>query len=154
MAEEVFASAVAAYGDTVERRPRYASWLREHPQFGAAAGLWHGGRMTTDGSPGVSYGQPAGRWVLFATVLGSGLTFIDATVVNIALPAHRRATSTPTSPACSGRSTATPLTLAAADPARRLARRPVRPPAGLRDRGGVVRRRLAAVRRWRRTSRR
>jgi EmrB/QacA subfamily drug resistance transporter len=44
--------------------------------------------MTTDGSPAtmVSYGQAAGRWVLFATVLGSGLTFIDATVVNIALP--------------------------------------------------------------------
>lgn len=34
----------------------------------------------------VRYGQPAGRWVLFATVLGSGLAFIDATVVNIALP--------------------------------------------------------------------
>ncbi len=34
----------------------------------------------------VRYGQPAGRWVLLATVLGSALTFIDATVVNIALP--------------------------------------------------------------------
>lgn len=34
----------------------------------------------------VRYGQPAGRWVLFATVLGSALAFIDATVVNIALP--------------------------------------------------------------------
>ena len=32
------------------------------------------------------YGTPAGRRVLFATVLGSGLAFIDATVVNIALP--------------------------------------------------------------------
>ncbi len=32
------------------------------------------------------YGQPAGRWVLLATVLGSGMAFIDATVVNIALP--------------------------------------------------------------------
>jgi EmrB/QacA subfamily drug resistance transporter len=39
-----------------------------------------------NGSPGVGYGEAAGRWVLFATVLGSGLTFIDATVVNIALP--------------------------------------------------------------------
>ena len=36
--------------------------------------------------PGLRYGQVAGRWVLFATVLGSGLTFLDATVVNIALP--------------------------------------------------------------------
>jgi EmrB/QacA subfamily drug resistance transporter len=34
----------------------------------------------------VRYNQAAGRWVLFATVLGSGLAFIDGTVVNIALP--------------------------------------------------------------------
>ena len=34
----------------------------------------------------VAYAEPAGRWVLAATVLGSGLAFIDATVVNIALP--------------------------------------------------------------------
>lgn len=34
----------------------------------------------------VRYGEPAGRWVLLATVVGSGLAFIDATVVNIALP--------------------------------------------------------------------
>ncbi|MDP9799827.1 EmrB/QacA subfamily drug resistance transporter [Catenuloplanes nepalensis] len=34
----------------------------------------------------VRLGRPAGRWVLLATVLGSGLASIDATVVNIALP--------------------------------------------------------------------
>jgi EmrB/QacA subfamily drug resistance transporter len=34
----------------------------------------------------VRYGTPAGRWVLAATVLGSAMAFIDATVVNIALP--------------------------------------------------------------------
>ena len=28
-----------------------------------------------------------GRWVLLATILGSGLAFIDSTVVNVALPA-------------------------------------------------------------------
>ena len=33
------------------------------------------------------YGEPAGRWVLLATVLGSGMAFLDATVVGIALPA-------------------------------------------------------------------
>ncbi len=33
----------------------------------------------------VRYGQPAGRWVLLATVLGSGMAFIDTTVVNVAL---------------------------------------------------------------------
>jgi EmrB/QacA subfamily drug resistance transporter len=31
-------------------------------------------------------GTPAGRWVLTATVLGSGIAALDATVVNIALP--------------------------------------------------------------------
>ncbi len=31
--------------------------------------------------------EPAGRWVLVATVLGSGMALLDATVVNIALPA-------------------------------------------------------------------
>ncbi|MEV6844316.1 MFS transporter [Actinoplanes sp. NPDC051411] len=34
----------------------------------------------------VRYGTAPGRWVLLATVLGSSLAFIDATVVNIALP--------------------------------------------------------------------
>ncbi|GEJ55461.1 MFS transporter [Anaeromyxobacter diazotrophicus] len=34
----------------------------------------------------VRYGAPAGRWVLLAAVLGSALAFVDATVVNIALP--------------------------------------------------------------------
>jgi hypothetical protein len=29
----------------------------------------------------VRYGEPAGRWVLLATVLGSSLAFVDATVV-------------------------------------------------------------------------
>lgn len=44
-----------------------------------------------DGSPpvpseGVSFGSSAGRWVLAITVLGSGMAFLDGTVVNIALP--------------------------------------------------------------------
>jgi EmrB/QacA subfamily drug resistance transporter len=34
----------------------------------------------------VRYRSNAGRWVLLATVLGSGIAFLDATVVNIALP--------------------------------------------------------------------
>ena len=32
-------------------------------------------------------GTPAARWVLLATVLGSGIAFLDSTVVNVALPA-------------------------------------------------------------------
>ena len=35
---------------------------------------------------GLSYKSARGRWVIFATVLGSGMAFLDATVVNIALP--------------------------------------------------------------------
>jgi EmrB/QacA subfamily drug resistance transporter len=33
----------------------------------------------------VRFDEPAGRWVLFATVLGSGMAMLDATVVNVAL---------------------------------------------------------------------
>lgn len=36
--------------------------------------------------PDLRLAEPAGRWVLLATVLGSGVTLLDATVVNIALP--------------------------------------------------------------------
>lgn len=35
-------------------------------------------------------GTPAGRWVVAATVLGSGIAFLDGTVVNVALPAISR----------------------------------------------------------------
>lgn len=35
---------------------------------------------------GLAFGSAQARWVLLATVLGSGLAFIDATVVNVALP--------------------------------------------------------------------
>jgi EmrB/QacA subfamily drug resistance transporter len=43
----------------------------------------------SDSSPRVAqvrYGRADGRWVLLATVLGSGMAFVDTTVVNIALP--------------------------------------------------------------------
>jgi EmrB/QacA subfamily drug resistance transporter len=38
------------------------------------------------GDDAVTWGTPTARWVLLATVLGSGITFLDATVVNVALP--------------------------------------------------------------------
>lgn len=41
---------------------------------------------TTTATAQLEWGQPRARWVLTATVLGAALTFIDATVVNIALP--------------------------------------------------------------------
>ena len=44
----------------------------------------------TDSAPApagtVRLGRPDGRWVMTATVLGSSMAFLDATVVNIALP--------------------------------------------------------------------
>jgi EmrB/QacA subfamily drug resistance transporter len=39
---------------------------------------------------GVRMGTPAGRWVLLATISGSGMAMLDATVVNIALPSIGR----------------------------------------------------------------
>jgi EmrB/QacA subfamily drug resistance transporter len=38
------------------------------------------------GGGGVRFGSATGRWVILATVLGSGLAFLDGTVVNVALP--------------------------------------------------------------------
>src|SRR5205085_6571938 len=35
---------------------------------------------------GLTYTSARGRWVILATVLGSGMAFLDSTVVNIALP--------------------------------------------------------------------
>ena len=43
--------------------------------------------MNGDASGGLRYASARGRTVLAATVLGSGIAFLDATVVNIALPA-------------------------------------------------------------------
>ncbi len=42
------------------------------------------------GAPGLRLSTPAGRWVVTATVLGSGMAALDATVVGIALPAIGR----------------------------------------------------------------
>ncbi len=43
-----------------------------------------------DGIPqaegGIRLGMPAGRWILFAAVLGSSMAMLDSTVVNVALP--------------------------------------------------------------------
>ena len=48
-----------------------------------------GGPDGSDGSPLV-YATGRGRWVIAATVLGSGIATLDATVVGIALPAIHR----------------------------------------------------------------
>ncbi len=46
-----------------------------------------GGRRPEENGPSLTYKSGPGRWVLFATVLGSAMASIDATVVGIALPA-------------------------------------------------------------------
>ena len=46
--------------------------------------------VTTPPATGARMGTPAGRWVLLATISGSGMAMLDATVVNIALPSIGR----------------------------------------------------------------
>ena len=48
------------------------------------------GDVATSDAPGLTYASGTGRWVLAATVLGSGIAALDATVVGIALPAIGR----------------------------------------------------------------
>jgi EmrB/QacA subfamily drug resistance transporter len=48
------------------------------------------GAAGPSGDPGLAYASARGRWVLLATVLGSAVASIDATVVGIALPAIGR----------------------------------------------------------------
>jgi MFS family permease len=36
--------------------------------------------------PNLRFGTPTARWVIAASVAGSGIAFLDATVVNVALP--------------------------------------------------------------------
>src|SRR4029079_1552491 len=50
-------------------------------------GAWFTARM---GSPHLHMGTARGRWVVAAAVLGSGVAFLDGTVVNAALPAIAR----------------------------------------------------------------
>ena len=52
----------------------------------AGVGARTAGPMTDERRPALRYGEPAGRWVLLATVLGSGMAMLDGTVVNLALP--------------------------------------------------------------------
>ena len=52
--------------------------------------MGHTGAMTAPeagNEPALRLASPSGRWVLFATILGSAMASIDATVVGIALPA-------------------------------------------------------------------
>jgi EmrB/QacA subfamily drug resistance transporter len=46
--------------------------------------------LGTEPGAELKYGSAAGWWVIAAAVLGSGIAFLDATVVNVALPAIQR----------------------------------------------------------------
>jgi len=43
-------------------------------------------RESSKAADGVAFASPAGRWLLAVAVLGSGMAFLDGTVVNVALP--------------------------------------------------------------------
>ena len=43
--------------------------------------------VAADDSTGIRWGTPSARWVIGATVGASGLAMLDATAVNVALPA-------------------------------------------------------------------
>jgi EmrB/QacA subfamily drug resistance transporter len=47
-------------------------------------------QSSANGQPQLTLASPPGKWVIVATVLGSGIAFLDSTVVNVALPAIRR----------------------------------------------------------------
>src|SRR5262249_12637074 len=100
-------------------------------------------------TPGVAYDSRTGRRILLATVLGSSLVMLDATVVNVALPAIGRDLGGGIGGLQSGVD-GFPLKRAAhacrAHSAGRLARRSVRSAAHLRHWHGVVRGRVVAVR--------
>src|SRR5437899_4475201 len=64
-------------------RRRHDRRARTHEWSGLAAHR----RLSANATPAyLRYASPAGRWALLATVLGSSLASLDATVVNIALP--------------------------------------------------------------------
>jgi EmrB/QacA subfamily drug resistance transporter len=72
------------------------AWLKRRAARSASMKAVESSHMGAE--PGVTAGQPAGlryksgpgRWVLLATVLGSAIASVDATVVGIALPAIGR----------------------------------------------------------------
>src|SRR3984885_12361581 len=45
-----------------------------------------GTTTSTTPAAAIKLSEPAGRWVITATVLGSSMAMLDATVVNVALP--------------------------------------------------------------------
>ena len=94
---------------------------------------------------GARWGTPVARRALAAATLGSGVAFLDGTIVNVALPTHRgrsrrRARRPPMDPR------RLPGHAHRAAAARRVARRPLGPAAHLRRRPRPVHRRIGPLR--------
>ena len=99
----------------------------------------------TSTSGQVSYGSATGRAIVTAAVLGSGLTLLDGTVVNVALRTIGEDLDARPGPAAVDQQRL-PADDVGPDPARWVARRPLRPTPDLRGRHHLVRRRFAALR--------
>ena len=95
----------------------------------------------------VVYGSPTGRAVIAAATLGSGMAMLDGTVVNIALRTIGADLDASLSAAMDHERL--PALAGQPDPARRIARRPLRAASGLHRRRGLVRRSPRCSAGWR-----
>ena len=68
-------------------RERRRDGVKLEPVVGPACKYSRVTEAHADLGPQVRLGTTAGRGVLLATTLGSGVAFLDSTVVNVALPA-------------------------------------------------------------------
>ena len=93
----------------------------------------------TEASGQVAFGSATGRAIIAAAVLGSGMTLLDGTVVNVALRTIGEDLDASLAE-LQWISNGYLLTHVGADPARRLAGRPLRAATDLRGRHGLVRR--------------
>ena len=95
-------------------------------------------------APNVRMGTATGRWVIAAAVLGSGVAFLDSTVVNAALPAIGKDFHADLAD-LQWVLTGLPADARLAARARRIARRPVRAQAHVRVRADRLRGRVTAA---------
>ncbi len=83
--EDPLRSLVVAVRPERRHRPQAG---QPRPRVARVACMPAGTRPAEPGAaPTVRFGSATGRWVILATVLGSGMAFLDGTVVNVALPA-------------------------------------------------------------------
>ena len=113
----------------------YLQWRRQ--ESGAASRIGSPSEPRTP-TPRSAMGTARGRWVIAAAVLGSGVAFLDGSVVNAALPAIARGPRRrPRRPPVGAHRLPARAGLVPRD--RRIARRPVRSPPDVPDRARRVR---------------